>query len=72
MYTGTAQQQGDLRLINEFLTNNYAGRLEIYDSFAEKWGTICIAGFTIFSANTACKQLGNARAESFGVAVTMG
>ena len=72
MYTGTAQQQGDIRLMNGDVPNNYAGRLEIYDSFAEQWGTICMAGFTIFSANTACKQLGNARAESFGVAVTMG
>lgn len=54
------------------VSNNYAGRLEIYDSSAEKWGTICFEGFTMYSANTACKQLGRARAESFGLAQMMG
>lgn len=72
LYTGTAQQQGDIRLMNGSASSNYAGRLEIYDSSAEKWGTICIEGFTMYSANTACKQLGFARAESFSLAQMMG
>ena len=58
--------------MNGSVSNNYVGRVEIYDSSAKKWGTICIEGFTIYSANTACKQLGCAGAESFGLAQTMG
>ena len=72
LYTGTAQQQGDIRLMNGPVSSSYVGRLEIYDNSAEKWGTICIEGFTIYSANTACKQLGRARAESYGLAQMMG
>ena len=71
-YTGTAQQRGDLRLINGAISKNIFGRLEIYDSSNDRWATICIEGFTLISANTACKQLGRAGAESFGPAETMG
>ena len=69
IYTGTAQQQGDIRLING---STFSGRLEIYDSTTEEWLTICMDKFTILSANTACKQLGRAGAVSFGLAETLG
>ena len=69
MYAGTAQQQGDIRLING---STSSGRLEIYESTTEEWLTICINGFTMLSANTACKQLGRVGAVSFGQAETLG
>lgn len=52
--------------------NQYAGRLEIFDASSNQWGTICGEGFTQFSANTVCKQLGSARADRFGTAVNLG
>ena len=69
LYTGIAQQQGDIQLVNG---STFSGRLEIYDSTSEEWMTICINGFTMLSANTACKQLGRAGAVSFGQAETLG
>ena len=50
--------------------SKYFGRLEIYDG--NQWGTICMVGFNITSANTACKQLGSAGAESFDLAERLG
>ena len=47
-YIGTAQQQGDVWLLNVSVSSNYAGRVEVYDISAAKWGTICIEGFTIY------------------------
>ena len=55
-----AQQHGDLRLAGNQAT---FGRLEIY--IPNAWGTICIDGFTMESANTACRQLGRANAIDF-------
>ena len=69
LYTGTAQQQGDLRLVNG--PSNLSGRLEIYDG-ANQWGTICMERFTMASANTSCKQLGSVGAVSFGLSETLG
>ena len=66
-YTGTAQQQGDIRLVNG---STFSGRLEIYST--REWVTICIDGFTMLSANTTCKQLGRAGAVSFGQAEILG
>jgi len=62
------QQSGDLRLVGD--VEHMIGRLEIY--FHSQWGTICIKGFTRESANTACRQLGRARAISFNEAVILG
>jgi len=66
------QQHGDLRLMNGFLHSQTSGRLEIFDANTNQWGTICDEGFTQFSADTACKQLGSERAERFGPAVNLG
>lgn len=52
--------------------NLYSGRLEIYDGVEEEWGTICSDEFTLQSANTACRQLGYARALRFGEADQLG
>ncbi|RDD36431.1 Deleted in malignant brain tumors 1 protein, partial [Trichoplax sp. H2] len=42
------------RLVNG---NGYSnGRLEIY--YQDSWGTVCQEGFTMFSANVVCRQLG--------------
>lgn len=49
-----------------------SGRLEIYDSKKNEWGAICIEGFTALSANTACRQLGFARATTFGKSDQLG
>ena len=64
-------RHGDLRLENG---RQYSGRLEIYDSTRDElpWGTICIEKFTLESANTACRQLGYARAVQFGKADELG
>jgi len=70
LYTGTAQQHGDIRLMHGSTVSKYFGRLEIYDG--NQWGTICMVGFNITSANTACKQLGSAGAESFDLAERLG
>ena len=59
---------GNLRLANG---DQYSGRLEIYDS-TRGWGTICTEKFTLESANTACRQLGYARAVQFGEADDLG
>ena len=59
----TTLRQGDLRLQGG---NQTSGRLEIYDRVRGEWGTICKEGFTLESANTACRQLGYERALEFG------
>ena len=59
----TTLRQGDLRLQGGDQT---FGRLEIYNKVRGEWGTICVEGFTLESANTACRQLGYARAIEFG------
>ena len=48
--------------------SQYSGRLEMYDANSNQWGTICIEGFTMLSANTACRQLGSSGAMQFGTA----
>jgi len=65
VYIGFAQQHGDLQLAGNF-SNPVIGRLEIYIN--NMWGTVCIDGFTMESANTACRQLGRARAITFMMA----
>ena len=72
LYTATAQQQGDLRLMNGSSMSSHFGRVEIYNSVTDQWGTICIDGFTLISANTTCKQLGWAGAVLFGRSETLG
>ena len=67
--TDTTLRDGDLRLQNG---NQYSGRLEIYDRTRGVWGTICNEKFTMESANTACRQLGYARATQFGTADQLG
>ena len=69
LYTGTAHQQGDIQFING---TGFNGRLEIYDSIDAEWLTICMDGFTISGANTACKQLGRAGAVIFGPSEMLG
>ena len=59
---------GDLRLMDG--ETQSSGRLEIYDS-ARGWGTICIEGFTIHSANTACIQLGYSATTNFDKAISL-
>ncbi|XP_065884953.1 scavenger receptor cysteine-rich domain-containing group B protein-like isoform X2 [Dysidea avara] len=66
------QQHGDLRLMDGLVQSQIYGRLEIFDANTNQWGTICNDGFALFSANTACKQLGHAGAERFGTAVDLG
>ena len=65
----TTLHQGDLRLQDGDQT---FGRLEIYDRVRDEWGTICKEGFTLESANTACRQLGYARAIAFGAVNQLG
>ena len=69
---GIAQRNGDLRLMNGSIPTQHSGRLEVYDSSINQWGTICIEGFTLSSANTTCKQLGSAGIVQFGEADTLG
>ena len=64
----SSQQNGDLRLVNKNEISQYCGRLEIYDASSNQWATICIEGFTMLSANTACRQLGSSGAMQFGTA----
>jgi len=66
------QQHGDLRLMDGFVQRENFGRLEIFDASTNQWGTICGEGFTQFSADTACRQLGSARANRFDTAVNLG
>ena len=66
---GISPRHGDLRFVNG---NDYSGRLEIYVEPNSQWGTICIEEFTMESANTACRQLGYARAIQFGEADRLG
>ena len=65
----TTLHHGDLRLQGGDQTS---GRLEIYDRVTSQWGTICSEGFTLESANTACRQLGYARAIVFGAVDQLG
>ena len=64
----SSQQNYDLRLVNMTVISQYSGRLEMYDANSNQWGTICIEGFTMLSANTACRQLGSSGAMQFGTA----
>ena len=71
-FIANGQQHGDLRLMDGLVQSQIYGRLEIFDANTNQWGTICNDGFALFSANTACKQLGHAGAERFGTAVDLG
>ena len=55
-----AQNNGDIRLVNNVkdTVDAYQGRLEVFMN--GKWGTICGKSGTDFQAvaNTACRQLG--------------
>ena len=58
------QNQGDLRLVQQGITNASftAGRLEIYMNSA--WGSICADNFDKVDADVACKQLGYSEASA--------
>jgi hypothetical protein len=52
-----AQSNGDVRIIlNPNDTFKEWGRLEVYIN--GEWGTFCVNGFSSYSADAACRQLG--------------
>ena len=67
------QQDGDLRLVSGSSSNSsVSGRLEVYVSSTNEWGTVCLSGFALESANASCRQLGYAMSLDYGEAVTLG
>ena len=61
-----AQSNGDLRLVG----GDRGGRLEIL--YNSTWGTVCNDFFGEDEADTACRQLGYARADDYGTATSLG
>jgi len=67
------QQDGDLRLVSGSSSNIFvSGRIEVYISSTDQWGTVCFSGFALESANASCRQLGYAKSLHYGEAVTLG
>ena len=68
-----AQNNGDIRLVNEVNMDAFQGRLEIF--IDGEWGTICGNSDTAnlkAVANIACRQLGSNNASLYGTATQLG
>ena len=65
MFLHVAQTNGDLRLIDNGITNRdyNEGRLQVYIN--GQWGNVCDDNFDITAATTACRQLGYESATDF-------
>ncbi len=49
-------QDGAVRLVGG--NNTYSGRVEVYSTRFNTWGTVCDDSWGLIEANTACQQLG--------------
>ena len=68
-----ASDNGDLRLLDHTGSGGISiGRLEIFLSAVNDWGTVCLNNFDVYEADIACKQLGYLYASRVGTEGALG